>query len=219
MPPGLARTVATRDPAARWSARFGWVVGLVVFGVCVVIGFGVGFLAGRSEPTKRADKPVPEVAKLTVKGTPPTTPKPASTSPTEARPAATVPTKPEPPKTPPTAAKQPTTPPTKPEAKKPEPKPAAKGDAPTFAKVSVVFKDKCVVCHGGVGNPKGGLDLRTLAAVNKGGDSGPAVSPGDLAKSQLWDSIDSGQMPPPKKEPLTADEKKLIRDWILGGAK
>ena len=127
------------------------------------------------------------------------------------------------PKTVPTAAKTPESPPTKP-AKKPDPKPEVKkpepkSGAPAFAKVSAVFKDKCVLCHGGVGNPKGGLDLRTLASVTKGGDSGPAVKPGDLAGSPLWDSIDSGQMPPPKKEPLTAAEKNLIRDWIAGGAK
>jgi hypothetical protein len=85
--------------------------------------------------------------------------------------------------------------------------------------VSAVFKSKCTSCHGDTKGPKGDLDLRTLAAINKGGDSGPAVAPGDLAKSPLWESIDSGQMPPPKKDPLTADEKKLIRDWILGGAK
>lgn len=213
MPPGQASPVA----------RFAWILGLVTFGVCVVIGFGVGFVAGQSEPKKRAEKPAPEVAKLTKKETSLSSPKSAVTIPTAAKPVATAPTKAEPSKTVPTSMKGPESPPTKPE-KRPEPKPEPKKpdpktDAPTFAKVSAVFKDKCVLCHGAVGSPKGGLDLRTLAAVNKGGDSGPAVKPGDLAGSPLWDSIESGQMPPPKKEPLTTEEKKLIREWILGGAK
>ena len=55
MPPGKPGPVA----------RFAWIVGLVSFSVCVLIGFGVGFVAGQSEPTKRSEKPVPEVAKLT----------------------------------------------------------------------------------------------------------------------------------------------------------
>lgn len=202
--------------------RFGWIVGLAAFTGSVVVGFGVGFVAGQSEPTRRSERPAPEVASLTRKDSPPTVAKPL-TVPTEPRAASTPPTKPEPTKVPQSHPPILATPPTRPE-KKPEPKPAVKkpevmANAPTFTRVSAVFKDKCTLCHGDVGNPKGGLDLRTLAAVVKGGDSGPAVKPTDLAGSPLWDSIESGQMPPPKKEPLTADEKTLIREWILGGAK
>jgi periplasmic protein TonB len=104
---------------------------------------------------------------------------------------------------------------------KPEPKPMppTKGTAVTFEpKVQMVFKSKCVVCHGGA-NAKGGLDLRSLAAAIKGGDSGAAIKPGDPDDSLLWQSLSEGTMPPKGKEKPTADELKLIREWIAGGAK
>ena len=41
-------------------------------------------------------------------------------------------------------------------------------------------------CHGKETELAGGLDLRTLEAVKKGGKSGPAVEPGDPAKSLLF---------------------------------
>ena len=47
-----------------------------------------------------------------------------------------------------------------------------------------ILNANCVHCHGKKAN--GGLDLRTLEGVLKGGDSGPAVTPNDIKKSLLF---------------------------------
>jgi hypothetical protein len=52
----------------------------------------------------------------------------------------------------------------------------------------------------------------------RGGASGPAVVPGQLDESVLWDQVSSGEMPPEPEEPLSADEKEVIRRWIERGA-
>lgn len=48
---------------------------------------------------------------------------------------------------------------------------------------------------------------------------GEAVKPGDPDNSLLWQQIVEGKMPPKNKPKLTDDEKKLIKEWIAGGAK
>ena len=131
--------------------------------------------------------------------------------------------------TPEPAAPEPKKPePKPPEPKKPEPKPpAAKSPEPkpmvkevSFAKeIMPIFRSKCLNCHGGTKNPKGDLDLKTVASIMKGVDNGPGVKPGDLKAGTVWKSIESGEMPPDGKNPLTPDEKKLVENWILSGAK
>jgi len=127
----------------------------------------------------------------------------------------------------------------KPEPKpemKPEPKPEPKPTPPPEPKpatpdptVPVLFLDKdimpiftikCNRCHGD-GQIKGKLDMRTLAAMLKGGESGPAVVPGDLKKSTIFVEIDGpdASMPPRGEPKLTDQDKKMIADWIKGGAK
>jgi cytochrome c551/c552 len=104
----------------------------------------------------------------------------------------------------------------------PKPPPAPPPSAParlTFAAdVRAIFQAKCVSCHGGQ-SKKGGLDVRTLAAITEGGNKGPALVPGDPARSPVWTTIEMGKMPPRNKPQLTADEKELVRRWIAGGAK
>ncbi len=131
--------------------------------------------------------------------------------------------KPEPPKPPTVAAVTPVPEPKKPkppEPKKPEPPPATTtASTLTFAKdVLPIFRSKCNDCHGQP-SKKAGLDLRTLASTLTGGDGGAAVLPGNPAKSPVWETIESGDMPPPGKAKLTDEEKKTIREWIAGGAK
>jgi Planctomycete cytochrome C len=119
----------------------------------------------------------------------------------------------------------------KPEPKKPEPKPEPKPPVKTepkkgpnlmtvvtFNKILPIFKDKCINCHGGA-SKKGELDLRDAKAAIKGGESGAGLVPNDPEKSLIWQQINDGTMPPKNKPKLTADEKKLIKDWIAGGAK
>src|SRR5579883_2075514 len=54
----------------------------------------------------------------------------------------------------------------------------------------------CVSCHN-ASDPKGGLDLTHREAVLKGGDSGPALVPGNPDGSYLLQRVRKGEMPPP----------------------
>ncbi|AMV17823.1 DUF1553 domain-containing protein [Planctomyces sp. SH-PL14] len=82
--------------------------------------------------------------------------------------------------------------------------------------VAPLLSRRCLDCHGGA-DPKGGLDLSHRGRAAKGGDSGTAVTPGDLSASELWQRVDRDEMPP--KKPLTADEKRVLRSWIESGAR
>jgi hypothetical protein len=81
----------------------------------------------------------------------------------------------------------------------------------------------CLGCH----NPsdkKGGLDLTRAEGLAAGGDSGPALLPGNVGESFLWQRVEADEMPPSRKPPersagLTAAEKDLLRQWIAAGAK
>jgi hypothetical protein len=94
--------------------------------------------------------------------------------------------------------------------------------APGRAQESLLERDvlpiltkNCLGCHGGL-RKKGGLDMRTIAAMRKGGRSGPAVKSGDLKGSELWARIASGEMPPGDRK-LSAVEKNHIKQWIAAG--
>lgn len=84
--------------------------------------------------------------------------------------------------------------------------------------VRPILKARCFLCHGEEDKPKGGLDVRLVKLIAKGGESGSAFTPGKSTTSLLWQRIESGEMPPSGK-PLTAKEKATIKDWIDQGAK
>ncbi|MEX0712400.1 MAG: PSD1 and planctomycete cytochrome C domain-containing protein [Pirellulales bacterium] len=76
----------------------------------------------------------------------------------------------------------------------------------------------CHKCHG-PDEQKGGLRLDSRAAVLAGGDSGPAVVPGQPDEGYLFGAVSYGdvyQMPPTGKLPDKAIE--LVRRWIEIGA-
>ncbi|MBD3676195.1 MAG: DUF1553 domain-containing protein [Planctomycetaceae bacterium] len=83
---------------------------------------------------------------------------------------------------------------------------------------------RCVVCHGRH-KQEGGLDLRTVASIRKGGKSGPAVVPGKPDESLILQKVLSKDMPPPKEiiragvRPMESAEIELLRKWIAQGAK
>jgi mono/diheme cytochrome c family protein len=76
-----------------------------------------------------------------------------------------------------------------------------------------IFNQHCLFCHGGQ-KQKAQLSLRTVESILKGGDSGPAVVPGSIKKSILWEVIEDNQMPPRTRGSLSESEKKTIRAWI-----
>jgi Planctomycete cytochrome C len=88
----------------------------------------------------------------------------------------------------------------------------------TFEKnVLPIFEAKCITCHGG-GKKRGGLDVRSIAALLKGGDNGTSLVRGAPEKSLVWETIFTNRMPPGQNK-LSAAEKKLVQEWIAGGAR
>ena len=85
-------------------------------------------------------------------------------------------------------------------------------------RIRPLLATNCYKCHGPQRH-ESNLRLNSLAAVLKGGDSGPAVVPGNLDESLLIDAVrygDSVQMPP--DNPLSADKVADLEKWVAMGA-
>ncbi|MCB1227637.1 MAG: DUF1549 domain-containing protein, partial [Verrucomicrobiales bacterium] len=173
--------------------------------------------------------PAAAPAKPTPQPTPPAAqpaPVAATPVPTPAKPAPQPAAKPAPPAAPATAqpAPQPVAKPA-PVAAKPTPAPAPA--APAVAQVDFikdiqpVFEARCLECHN-ANKDKGGLIMDTADAMKKGGESGAGLVPGDPAKSLILARTlladDDDDIMPPKGDPLTADQKAKIKQWIAAGA-
>ena len=85
-------------------------------------------------------------------------------------------------------------------------------------KVRPLLVTRCQGCHG----PRvaeGGLRLDHLPGTLEGGDSGPAIVPGDAAASRLIGAVKRTLEPAmPPDEPLPAEEIALLEAWIAAGA-
>ncbi len=75
----------------------------------------------------------------------------------------------------------------------------------------------CAGCHG-ADKPKAGLDVRSVASMLRGGESGPALVRSDADASPLIQRIVAGEMPPEGQRRLTAEEIALLTAWVGGGA-
>ncbi|MCM8534196.1 MAG: PSD1 and planctomycete cytochrome C domain-containing protein, partial [Lentisphaeraceae bacterium] len=87
-------------------------------------------------------------------------------------------------------------------------------------KIRPALKTHCYRCHSDEENRiKGGLLVDTKNGLLLGGDSGPAIVPGDLDKSILWASINyHNDMEMPPKKPMSDAEIADFKKWILMGA-
>jgi hypothetical protein len=99
--------------------------------------------------------------------------------------------------------------------------PAGAQEPLTFEQhVRPILKARCFHCHGEEGDPEAGLDLRQVRRMQAGGESGPAIVPGDPDASLLLQRIRAAEMPPPDKgQPLAPHEVALIRRWVAQGAR
>jgi len=79
-----------------------------------------------------------------------------------------------------------------------------------------ILEKSCVKCHSG-SNPQGGLDVRTRVSLLRGGSKGPALVPGSLERSILFQRVRSGEMPLGGPS-LGEIDLELIRQWIQQGA-
>jgi hypothetical protein len=84
-------------------------------------------------------------------------------------------------------------------------------------RIAPVIARHCLECHNSV-DRKGSLDLSNHAAATTGGESGSVIVPGSADDSLLWEKISSGEMPPENKNPLSASDTELLREWINSGA-
>jgi hypothetical protein len=80
-----------------------------------------------------------------------------------------------------------------------------------------LLKTHCFHCHGEEPTIEGNLDLRLTRTMLKGGDSGAAITPGNVAESLLIQRITRGEMPPGGK-PFPAADLALLTGWIEQGA-
>ena len=102
---------------------------------------------------------------------------------------------------------------------------AAGANPPDFSSVEPIFNKYCLDCHA-TQDPEGNLVMDTFEALMKGGESGPAISPGKSAESLLIRMVQGSVekdgkkliMPPGKKKKLGPSEIAALRDWIDGGA-
>src|SRR5437867_3459730 len=88
-------------------------------------------------------------------------------------------------------------------------------------KIRPVLVEKCYPCHSAkTSRPMGGLRLDTRDSARKGGDSGPAVTPGDPSRSALVKAISYRnldlKMPPAGK--LSDQQIADFTAWIEMGA-
>ncbi|MCA9042230.1 MAG: DUF1549 domain-containing protein, partial [Planctomycetaceae bacterium] len=97
---------------------------------------------------------------------------------------------------------------------------AENNDELTFERdIRPIFRAHCFDCHGASSSDmKGGLDLRLTRFAMKGGDSGPAIEPGEPDSSNLLLRVEAGEMPPGDSH-VSAEEIATLRKWIASGAK
>lgn len=89
-------------------------------------------------------------------------------------------------------------------------------------KIRPVLADNCYKCHSANAEKiKGGLKLDTRADMLKGGDTGPALVPGEVEKSLIIKAIrytDDDLKMPPKNKKLSAEQIADLETWVKMGA-
>jgi hypothetical protein len=87
------------------------------------------------------------------------------------------------------------------------------------ARVRPILAANCYECH--AEKASGGLRVDSREALLKGGDSGPAIEPGDPDKSLLIQAVkrlpDAPQMPSGRPK-LKADDIEVLVEWVRAGA-
>jgi cytochrome c553 len=89
-------------------------------------------------------------------------------------------------------------------------------------KIRPLLADQCYSCHSvKAEKTKGGLRVDSLESLLKGGDSGPALVPGDAEKSLLIKAVryvDPDLQMPPKGKKLSERQIADLTQWVKAGA-
>jgi hypothetical protein len=83
-------------------------------------------------------------------------------------------------------------------------------------KIAPLFANHCLECHDSA-SKQGLLDLSKRSLAIAGGENGKAFVPGKSDDSLLWQMVESDDMPR-KRDPLSTEEKALLKKWIDTGA-
>ena len=87
-------------------------------------------------------------------------------------------------------------------------------------KIRPLLAENCFECHGSEGKVKGGLRLDSSEGWIKGGESGPAIIPGNVEKSRLITAVryrdKEFQMPPKRR--LSDSQISDLEQWVKMGA-
>ena len=100
---------------------------------------------------------------------------------------------------------------------------SASADPSTFygARIQPIFTARCITCHG-EDKHKGNLRLDSYRALMRGGKDGPVIQTGNTQASNLFRRItlpaSDDDFMPRGKQPLSADQVKMIELWIGAGA-
>jgi hypothetical protein len=86
--------------------------------------------------------------------------------------------------------------------------------------VRPILSDNCFECHGGEKKHKGNLRLDSRQGLLKGGDSGPAIIPGQPSQSLLVKAIgyQDAELRMPPRSKLPGDKIAILSRWIEMGA-
>ena len=86
--------------------------------------------------------------------------------------------------------------------------------------VRPLIVEKCLRCHGGE-KSGGGLSLDSAEGWQKGGNTGPAIIPGNSHESLLIDAINYRSLEMPPRDhggQLSKREIEILTDWVNRGA-
>ena len=94
------------------------------------------------------------------------------------------------------------------------------GPVSYFKQIRPIFKARCYACHGPE-KQESGLRLDKRQEALAGGNTGPAIVPGNLSEGLLLKNVQSEDpevVMPPKGDRLTAGQIELLKKWITDGA-
>src|SRR3954463_8506373 len=81
------------------------------------------------------------------------------------------------------------------------------------SKIRPILAENCHRCHGEK-KQSGKLRLDSAAAVLAGGETGPALVPGEPEKSHLIEAINYGSLEMPPDGRLKAEQIALLTEWV-----